>query len=162
MTLNRLNLSKSSTSLAVVVIVYFGTRLANLLNMPLFWDEASYIWIAQLIRRTGDWLMPIHPPMGGSYLPPLFMWITSVFLPASSEPALVGRVLSVVFGALGLLGIYLAASKIYGDRVGLIASVLYVVSPFELFYQRKALCDPLLATCGIWTLFFTLELMEGS
>ena len=150
---------EKTIALAIVSIAYIASRFTNLLLLPVFEDEAAYLRVAQLTRLTGDVFLPMHGPLGD--LPPLFVWAVSVFLPFSSDPLVVGRSLSVAFSTLGLLGVYKIGTRLYGDSVGLVAAGMYTIAPLELFFDRQALFDPLVAVCGIWSLYCTILLVQG-
>lgn len=154
--------SEQTIALGVISIAYVASRLANLLVLPVMEDEAGYLRLAQLTRSTGDVLLPLHSPVAASNLSPLFIWATSIFLPYSSDPVVVGRLLSVVFSTLGLIGVYKIGTRLYSDTVGLAAAVMYTIIPFQLFFDRQALLDPLMCACGVWSLFYTILLVQGS
>src|SRR5690606_20926940 len=62
---------------------------------------------------------------------------------------------------LGMIGIFFLASEIFKSRrTGVIASVLYLIYPFAMVYDRMALYDSLVATFFIWSSYFTVLLVR--
>jgi len=53
------------------------------------------------------------------------------------------------------LGWYVTKSK----SGGIIAAILYLISPFFLMYDRLALYDALLCVFAVWSLFLTILLV---
>jgi hypothetical protein len=134
--------------------LYFATRLINLTLLPVFHDEAMYVQLAQTMGH--DLFAPLEIRDSKFTL----AWLTAVFLILPGDPLRSARWASVFAGGLSLLGTYLVGRRIYSRRVGTVAAILYLVSPFTLFHDRMLLADVLLNTCGIYTVLFSLLLMK--
>jgi hypothetical protein len=63
------------------------------------------------------------------------------------------RLVTVLFGALTLAALFAAARRLYDDRTALVSALLYLFSPYALFYDRLVLTDPVQST------FATLALL---
>lgn len=139
------------------IAIYFFLRLANLTAIPIFTDEAIYIRWSQIGARDAAWRF-ISLVDGKQ---PLFTWIMMVLfriLPAQ-DPLFVGRLASVLAGLGSLVGIWLLAYELFkSKRVAFFSSLLYLISPFSLVYDRMALYDSLVAALSIWNLFFAVRL----
>ena len=139
-----------STSLFLV------TRIFNLLNIPIFTDEAIYTYWAQVA---------LHDPanrfislVDGKQ--PLFIWIAAIFQKFINDPLLASRLVSAFAGFGSFVGIYLVAKTLFSDKVGKITALLYIILPFTLLYDRLAIFDSLLTMLGIYSVFFTIQLAK--
>jgi len=152
--------------LGVLFVGYLITRLANITSLPLFTDEAIYIRWSQIARFDPNWRF-ISLTDGKQ---PLFVWIDMMIMRVVNDPLLAGRLVSVIAGAFSIIGIYFLASQIFGKRVngrfisnrsvGLFASLIYLVFPFALVYDRMALYDSLVMAFAIWALYFEILLVR--
>lgn len=86
---------------------------------------------------------------------PLFMWVVIPFLKFVQDPLLAGRLVSVLAGLGTLIGIFVASLLVFKSRkVALIASFIYALSPYAVFFDRLALSDSMLSMFGVWTFIF--------
>ena len=133
----------------LVMLLSIGLRVANLLSMPMYVDEATYLgWAVEIWdRRTRAALMI---PVVEDGKQPLFMWLAGGASHLFPDPLLAGRLVSVAAGVLSTLGVYLIGRWLLGRREGLAAGLLYAVAPFNLFYDRLALVEGLLNAEAIW------------
>ncbi len=84
----------------------------------------------------------------------MYVWWTMVFLKLIHHPLLAGRLVSVTTGALSAIGIYFLGTEIFHNkRVGILSSLLYVLYPFALVYDKLALYDSMVAMFTIWALY---------
>jgi 4-amino-4-deoxy-L-arabinose transferase-like glycosyltransferase len=135
--------------------LYLATRLAGLTALPMFLDESWHIswsmWIAEGKEWDSPWLFGKGVSIFASAL--LFPWAREHFLAAA-------RLVTVLFGALTLLGVHLAARRLYDRETAFVASALYLFSPYALFYDRLVLTDPVqsaFATLSLWMSVRTAE-----
>ncbi|MGB9707296.1 MAG: ArnT family glycosyltransferase [Microgenomates group bacterium] len=136
---------------------YFFTRLINLELLPIFGDEGIYIRWAKTAWHDASWRF-ISLTDGRQ---PLQTWATIPFLKLFlNQPLFAGRLFGVFFGFLGLLGMYSFLFYLWGKKAALIGTILYLFSPFLLFYQRMALADSAVATFYIYLLFFSILLIK--
>ena len=72
-----------------------------------------------------------------------------------------GRLLSVLAGAGSVIGIWLLAYTLYKNKkAAYLASLLYIICPFFMMYDRLALVDSLLTTFSIWTLWLAILMVK--
>ena len=144
--------------IAVLFIgIYFASRLVNLTDLPIFTDEAIYIRWAQIGGR--DAAHRFISLTDGKQ--PLFVWFTMVTLRLFSDPLFAGRVVSAVSGLGSLFGIGLLTWEFFRKkRAAVLASLLYLTSPFALMYDRMALMDSMVAMFSIWSLYFAVLLVR--
>ena len=134
-------------------ISYFAIRLANLTSLPIFTDEAIYLRWSQIGVRDAAWRF-ISLTDGKQ---PLFTWFVMAAMKIIDDPLIAGRLVSVGSGFVSLIGMYFLGSEIFKrKRIGVIASFLYVISPFALMYDRMAIYDSMVAAISIWNLYIAI------
>lgn len=143
--------------LAGLVMLYFLLRLPNLTLQPIFADEAIYIRWAQVMKAEPT--LRFLPLSDGKT--PLFMWAMIPFLKFVQDPLLAGRLLSVIAGFFTLIGVFFLSKKVFNIRTAFWASLLYVITPFTVFFDRMALVDSMLAGFTVWVVFFTIWLITS-
>jgi len=134
----------------LLLIAYFLIRLPNLTLLPIFTDETNYL----------DWgWRAIHAPNHLWYSlydakPPLVMWLFGLSESVVSDPLLAGRLVSVLTGALTLLGLYFLGKKLFSPSVAVLAPIFYLLSPLFHLYDRQALMESALAAVFVWLIYF--------
>jgi 4-amino-4-deoxy-L-arabinose transferase-like glycosyltransferase len=143
--------------LGVLLGIYFLLRLFNLTLLPIFTDEAIYIRWSQIGSADANWRF-ISLTDGKQ---PLFTWIMMIFLRVIKDPLFAGRFVSVCAGAATLVGAWFLSTTLFRNtRVSLLSSLLYLITPFMLMYDRMALYDSLVATLFIWNLYLSVQLVR--
>ncbi len=143
--------------IAGLAALYLITRLTNLTKLPIFTDEAIYIRWSQIGSRDANWRF-ISLVDGKQ---PLFTWIMMVFLRFIRDPLLAGRLVSVIAGIFTTIGIWFTAQELFkSKKISFIASFLYIIIPFGLFYDRMALYDSWVAAFSIWNLYLAILLVR--
>lgn len=138
-------------------ILYFFTRLYNIMELPLFTDEAIYTRWSQIARFDANWRF-ISLTDGKQ---PSFVWINMILMRFTEDPLLAGRLVSVFSGFFGMIGIFFLTKEIFKNhKAGIIASAVYILYPFSLVYDRMALYDSLLTAVIIWGLLFQVLLVR--
>lgn len=134
-----------------IFILALFLRVYKITAIPVFADEAIYIRWAQVMRAVPE--LRFLPLSDGKQ--PLFMWSVIPFFKVFSDPLVAGRMVSAFSGLAAVAGIFLLTHRLFASKqAALIASLLYVVSPFTVFFDRMALVDGMLNSLGIWVLFF--------
>lgn len=142
--------------LVILVACYFLLRLPNLTLQPIFADEAIYIRWAQVMRAEPT-LRFISLQDGKT---PLFMWSMIPTFKIFEDPLFAGRFLSVTSGLFTLLGVYFLSKKIFNKQTAFWASLLYVITPYVVFFDRMALVDAMLSAFSIWIIYFAIWLSK--
>lgn len=143
--------------LIVLISAYFILRLPNLTLQPIFADEAIYIRWAQVMRAEPT--LRFLPLTDGKT--PFFMWAIMPFLKFIQDPLFAGRFLSVISGAFTLLGVFFLSKKVFGRQTAFWASLLYVITPYAVFFDRMALVDSMLSAFTIWIIYFAIWLSKS-
>ena len=147
-----------------IIFVYFFTRLYNILELPIFTDEAIYVRWSQIASNDASWRF-ISLTDGKQ---PMFVWIAMVLMKVIQDPLLAGRVVSVGAGFLSVIGLFFLTSEIFknpsttlrASKIGLLASFVYVLYPFALIYDKIALYDSLVVLFIIWAFYFEVLLVR--
>lgn len=143
--------------LALLSLVYWATRLANLTSLPIFTDEAIYIRWAQIGGRDASWRF-ISLTDGKQ---PLFTWLAMATVRFARDPLFGGRLASCITGFIAMFGMYALGSEIFKRKsIGVVAAFLYVIFPFSVMYDRMALYDSLVAALSIWNLYLAVLLVR--
>lgn len=142
--------------LVILVACYFLLRIPNLTLQPIFADEAIYIRWAQVMRAEPT-LRFISMQDGKT---PLFMWAMIPTFKIFEDPLFAGRFLSVTSGFFTLLGVYFLSKKIFNKQTAFWASLLYVITPYIVFFDRMALVDAMLSAFSIWIIYFAIWLSK--
>lgn len=137
----------------LIASLYFFTRGIQLLEMPIFIDEATFLGMARAIIQN-----PLSPFVSLSHgHQPLHSWLLVLSSLLFSDPLVGGRIVSVLAGFGSLLGLWLVG-RLYGLRVGAsFASFSFVFSPLFLLHDRLAIKDSFLACVAIWFFYGTLR-----
>ncbi len=138
---------------SALIILYLVTRLFHLTLIPVFVDEAIYIRWSQVMRTEPT--LRFLPLSDGKQ--PLFMWLTIPMFKLFSDPLVAGRFTSILAGLGSLIGLssltwYISRSK----KAIFVVLLLYILTPFTLFFDRMALADSLLSMFAIWSFFLGL------
>lgn len=137
--------------------LYFFTRLVAIRTLPPFNDEFIYVRWAQEgffdIARRLDSI--------GDGKQPLYIWLVSLLMNLIPSPMAAGRVVSMLSGAAGMIGLGVFSYLLYGNRwAALLASLLYILFPHALILDRFALYDSLLATLTVWAMIVMFFLVK--
>ena len=141
-----------------LIVVYFASRLYRLDQFPIFSDEGIYIHWAKTAWHDAAWRF-ISLTDGKQ---PLQTWGTIPFLKLYPDNALLaGRLFAVATGFFALTGMFTLLYHLFGKRTAYIGSLVYVVNPYFLFYDRMALVDSGVNGFFIWILFFSILLAKS-
>ncbi|MBI3366081.1 glycosyltransferase family 39 protein [Candidatus Roizmanbacteria bacterium] len=139
--------------LGVLIVFFLFTRLVNLEKFPIFGDEGIYIHWAKTAWNDASWRF-VSLTDGKQ---PLQTWGTIPLLKLFPTNALLaGRLFSVATGFIGLVGMFSFLFYLFGKRIAFLGSLLYILTPYFLFYDRMALSDSGVNAGFIWMLFFSI------
>ncbi len=137
--------------LLIILLIALFLRIFNLTILPIFADEAIYIRWSQVMAAEPT--LRFLPLSDGKQ--PLFMWVLMFLVNRFSDPLVAGRLVSVAAGLGTVIAIFLLSQLLFNDKkVSLVASLLWAISPFSLFFDRMALVDSLLAFLTTLTFMF--------
>lgn len=142
--------------IVLFTVGYLVTRLVNLTQIPVFTDEAIYIRWSQIGAQDANWRF-ISLVDGKQ---PMFTWVVMVLMRlVPGDPLFVGRLASVLSGAASMVGIWFLSYELFRrKKIAFLSSLLYLISPFALVYDRMALYDSMVAMFFIWNMYFAVRL----
>lgn len=132
--------------LLALTLVYFLVTSLYLTRLPIFVDEALYLRWAQIAWKDATWRF-ISLTDGKQ---PLFMWFSIPFMKFIADPLVAGRLVSVVSGYFTALGMWYAGFLIKDKKMGFLAMIFGMLTPFLFFYNRFAVVEALLIAFGVW------------
>jgi len=142
--------------LSLFALLAFISRVVNLLEVPIFTDEAIYIRWAQIGLND-----PAHRFISlTDGKQPLMTWAMYPFLKIMEDPLIAGRMVSVLSGVLSAAGLYLLALHLFNRRTAVWTGLIYLFTPFALVYDRLALMDSLLLSLAVWSLYLEVLLVK--
>ena len=130
-------------------------RLWNLTILPVFVDEAIYLRWSQVMRDPNWRFIPLTDGKQ-----PLFMWLAAFPVNLLPDPLFAGRLISVIAGFFGMIGIWFLGKELFSKPVAYLAAALYITIPFFTFYDRLSVADGLLTVLGIWSLYLAVVLVR--
>lgn len=105
--------------------------------MTFIGDQAWFYLSARDLISNGEMpLVGIASSRPWLHQGPLWTYFLTPFLLIFNFDPVSGAYLSMILGLFTIIGLYVVGSKIFSKRVGLIASLLYAVSPFVVFNIR--------------------------
>ncbi|MEM4662526.1 MAG: glycosyltransferase family 39 protein [Candidatus Diapherotrites archaeon] len=158
--------SNRKALLAIIVISAFFVRLYNLENVPkgFYLDEASNGYNAYKILTTGkdEWGIPtpLYFKAFGEYKNPVFIYSTVPSIAIFGLSVFSVRLVSAIYGTLAVIATFLLVRKMFGEKEGLIASLLLAFSPWHLLFSRVAFEAITMPTLFLFGLFFLLKANE--
>ncbi|MFO7916906.1 MAG: glycosyltransferase family 39 protein [Anaerolineae bacterium] len=151
---------KMGTLLLLGAILLLGAclRLWDLAGPALWWDEGNNAYFAQqnlpdlvrMSRLTNDTDPPAHRLA-------LKFWLGVL-----GDSAYNLRLLSVVCGVLTIPLVFIWGRWLRGDAAGLLAALLWAVSPLAIYYSREAKAYPFVTLFGTLGLYVWSRHLQGA
>jgi 4-amino-4-deoxy-L-arabinose transferase-like glycosyltransferase len=141
----------------LLILLYFTARLILLEKFPIFTDEGIYINWAKTAWHDAS--MRFISLTDGKQ--PLQTWATIPLLKLfPNHPLFAGRLFSVITGFLSLIGIFSLLFYLFSKKAAFVGGLIYIFTPYFLFYDRMALTDSAVNMGFIWVLFFSFLLVK--
>ncbi len=153
----KLRLNKNAAFFWIlIVLAYLLTRLVNLKIIPIFTDEAIYSYWAQVALHD-----PQHRFISlEDGKQPLFIWFAALSQRFVMDPLIATRLVSTLAGFGSIVGIYFVAKNIFGELVAKISTILYLVVPFTVMYDRLGIYDSLLTMLGLVSVYISIKMVK--
>ena len=129
-----------------LIVSYLLTRLINITQLPIFNDEAFFLYAGRQILNNPVKNLFFNFSDGKE---PLFFWVYSL-ANLFPDQLLALRLLSVFFGLLTFIYFRKITKNIY-------ASLLFLASPFLLFYQRIGMQETMLTFFLVAATYYALK-----
>jgi 4-amino-4-deoxy-L-arabinose transferase-like glycosyltransferase len=147
--------------IVLLLIVLIGSgcflRLWNL-GVPSMWvDEVNSFYAAKAVTEKGDLALP----SGYIYTrAPLYSYMTASILKIIGFDEVATRFISVVFGVLSIIMVYILAKNVFNRNVGLLSSFFITFSHFEIGWSRTGRMYTLLQFLTLAILYLFLRAFE--
>jgi 4-amino-4-deoxy-L-arabinose transferase-like glycosyltransferase len=147
--------------LLLLLILGAWLRVAGIGASSLWSDEAFSWAVADLARAHDPLEVAYGPVVSADVHPPLHMLVLAVWMRVTgdSEPAL--RMLSALASILTLPALYLLGRALFGQRAGVLALLLGVLSPFQIVYAQEARQYALVVCLAAWMLVGMANMLRG-
>ena len=143
-----------NTILILLLLIAFALRLYRLDHQEIWGDEAHSAYLSKLpLSSAASPRMETNPPL---YHLILWFWVK---LTGSSVFAL--RFLSLVLGVLTVPLVYGLARLAFGELVGLLATLLCAISPFQIYYSQEARMYALATFFTTLSMFLLARIVSG-
>jgi len=140
-----------------LLALFLATRLTNITLHPIFSDEGIYIHWAKVAWHDAAWRF-ISLTDGKQ---PLQTWLTIPFMKLFPDNMLfAGRLFSVCGGFIGMTGFFSLFYYLFGKKTAYWGTLLYILTPYFLFYERLALVDPYVSAALVWLFFLSIVLVK--
>ncbi|MDO8669405.1 MAG: glycosyltransferase family 39 protein [Candidatus Buchananbacteria bacterium] len=136
---------KNLLILSFLLVVFSLLCLINIFNSPsLISDEVYTLEVAKLSWQEMPGIL-IHETN-----PPLFYFMAKIWvLIFGSDNDIIFRLMPVLLGLINIVLIYFLGKKYFNRQVGLIASLIMVLSPLNIIHSTEARMYPLVITLSL-------------
>lgn len=132
-------------------------RTVNLLGLDPFIDEVAWVdWAVRQFEWTSPrtWLIPLLT----DGRPPLFVWLTAPIAVVVDNGFVAGRLVSALAGIASTVALYLLGRELSTRATGMVAGVLWALSPYSVFFSRIAADDMLLTLMAMLVVWASARL----
>ena len=158
--------------LIFALVLGFYLRIHNVSTLPggLTWDEAALGYNAYSILRTGKdefgKFLPLIFKSFGDYKPGLYIYLAVPSIAIFGLTELAVRLPSVIFGVLGILGVFLFVKELLekekqNDLVASFSALALAISPWHVMFSRSAWEVNVFSTLLIFGLYYLLRFIKG-
>lgn len=121
---------KDFVILFIIVICAAFLRFYNLSDRLSFdWDQENFAWQAkEMIVDHKFTLIGTNTSIGGMYLGPFYTYLSNFFYFLFQMNPIGGGVLSIIFGLLTIIALYIVNLSLFNRGVAIISSILYAFS----------------------------------
>ena len=133
-------MDKNKLLIIIIAVVFFMPFLGA---VHLFdWDEINFAEIAREMVITGDYLRPQIDYVTFTEKPPMFMWMQAASMNVFGMNEYAARFPNTIAGIFTLLLLYVAGTKLYNYKFGLLWAGAYFGSILPHLYFRSGIIDP--------------------
>lgn len=165
-------------TVAAILVLAFSLRLYKL-NAPIAdwhsWRQADTAAVARnfvkdnfnILYPQSDSLTPLN--QYGLLNPnryfinefPLYNAIVALLYKMFGVSPALARLVSISFATLGTLFLYLLAKKLFSQKIALLATLFYAVNPYNVYYGRVVMPDPMYIAFSIAALYFFVNWVDS-
>ena len=150
-------MSSSARNTCALMLLTFLAAIVRLLTMQdagIWFDEA----VSLLIAKNNIYHIIAGSP-GVSVNPPVYYILLHLWSQFAGGEA-GARLLSVFFGLAAVIMAYLLALRLMGERVALLAALIFAVSPFQVYYSQELRMYSLLTFLSLGIIYSTAGILQ--
>lgn len=121
------------------------------------WDEAIYSEVAREGLLNNDWINLRHNGVLWFEKPPLAIWLTMISYKMFGVNEFAVWFFPVIFGILGILGIYFIAKKLFNSQIGFLSSLILLSIPHYVLMSRNNMMDIFLVSNSVISFLFLIK-----
>lgn len=137
-----------SLQLLIILILAFIIRLYFAQTVWIDPDEGNWVYDSKLIIEGKT------PFVDFASRSIVYMYMLIPFIKIFGTTLLAGRLLSVVAEIVSIFFLFKIGEKLYNKKIGIIASLIYALSPYITFYGVLLQSEPLQRTFVIIAMYF--------
>lgn len=159
-------LNKHNIYLGIIIILSLFLRLYQFPNNPtgFFCDEASIGYNAYSIWTKGQdefsYSYPFLFKSFGDFKNPVFIYSMTPFIGLFGLSEFTVRMVSVIYGILAIIAIFLLSQAIFNSQIGLFSSLFLAVSPWHVHMSRigfELISSVFFTTIGFYFLYKSIN-----
>ena len=140
-------------------IIFIISHLVFLTSLPIFEDEAIYLYLADKIPENPLQFLFVYASSYG--LLPMFGWLVSVFKLFLQDSLIAGRVLNVLLASTLIFWVVKIAQLFKMNKFFTFSAIiLLIISPIIHLNSRVALLDTSILVFTAWYIYFTLKYLK--
>lgn len=154
-------MNKKQFFLVSILLLAFILRIYSITDVPagFYTDEVDIGLNAYTIFNEGIDAHGVKFPLLfeslGDYKTPLYIYLISPFIGIFGLNEFNLRLMPVIIGVLTVLFTYFLTKEMFGNKAGLLASLLLTISPWHFHFSRigfEAILSPLIIVLGLYLL----------
>jgi hypothetical protein len=95
------------------------------------------------------------------FVPPLFPWLILAVTALTGDAEIAGRIVSIVFGSLVVVPVYLIAQRMYGQRIAIGSAALVGIHPLLVEYSTTVQSEPTYLTIILTAIYMSMRAMDN-
>lgn len=144
--------------LTFIIAIGFWFRFRGILYNHSFWSDEALV--ASLARDIIQGNRSIFNAVGHLNYQPLYLIVVTISLFFFGFTEFAARFPSVIFGTIGIFGVYLVTARLSNRSGGLLAAFLTSFSQLNLAYSTQAKCYIMISTIFFFVLYCILLLED--
>lgn len=138
-TSGKIRLNKEILAIIAILLLGLFLRIYNIRDYIVFLgDEGRDALVVYEILHGNLTLLGPTSSVGGFFLGPIYYYMMAPFLFLSNYDPVGPAVMVAIFGVLTIFLVYKIGKEFFDIKTGLIASLLYAISPVVITYSRSS------------------------
>ncbi len=140
-----------SFNIYFILLLCFVVRLYSANTIWMNPDEGTWLYDASLVLKG------YTPFADYASRDPLYLLLLLPFIEFFGNTLLAGRLLSVIFEVGSTFMIFLIGKKLYNKNIGLLASLIYTISPIFIFWNSILKTEPIQQLFVLLAMYFLIN-----